>query len=758
VNLDDLRNANFSKLDTAVTKWDEMIGKLETLAGDMRSNIKSKADKAHWKGVNADVSRAFIRQTATEFDEMERQAKSIRNILRDAAGELQASQQAINERIEAEKDLHVTGLDGGRIQVEVRDGAPEGTDPEALESFLQHKLNAATTSDDSTADVLNSMMKLDDKGFTGVGYADRDAAAQALKDARYAAELAKTDPDDMSLAQFDQLAKLTAQYKNDPLYAERFATDLGPKKTLMFWSGIGGSEISRERRGELADFQQNLGITLGTATRSDSAAMTTWKSNVVDLGDDLIGEPRTYWGFQAMSNLMRAGDFDDDFLNSYGDQLMRMEKELTHNGRVDGQRWTMGHHMGPDMNFMAGMDGDKRLHPDNGLDPFTGFMKALSNSPEASTDFFSDSFLTKDEDHDFVNGEGHKRALSNFDYLFEEREWIQSMSPDGKSSENSYNAMGEALAAAVTGHSAVSAPSVDTFSHGEEQASLFEEIVSSVGREPSRLLGERSVMAESMGKLSAEYMPDISRALDIDIHNQDKLFPVAGAVAEITEQDVTRFLHAVGRDPEGYWAVNIGQHNYSSALLDYHHQNPEAYHPSDSNYSGQDTLERAIAGIAEGVGQIQGTIGAGRSFEAEVDAEAEDGAYNSRLDSMKTWAGTLASAGVGIASAPYAGPGAIVAAEGAKTGATVVFEEFFGGMRRDSSTETIYENGRFWDGNRKSTVGIFQYSIEMAGERAGNPSSVSETDASHAIGRGYDQAHRMVDRHLEGEGVAGKNG
>ncbi len=229
--------------------------------------------------------------------------------------------------------------------------------------------------------------------------------------------------------------------------------------------------MNRERREQLGELQKNLGLTLAAATQSDTADMTEWKRHMVDIGDQEVGGKRGgLLGFQVMSNLMRAGDYDDDFMKQYGKSLMETERKFTSDGR-HGAWQRMG--FSPYLNHMKG---------DTGFDPVSGYLKGLSNNPGAATDFFNDDFIPKDGDH--------KHAVSNFKYLFEDRHWPHESNSDVMSrgeSTDGRNNLASALEAATTGHPAGELPTGDTPAHSPGQAKLFEDIVSSISDDNGRL-------------------------------------------------------------------------------------------------------------------------------------------------------------------------------------------------------------------------------------------------------------------------------
>ncbi|MEV0494554.1 DUF6571 family protein [Streptomyces atratus] len=396
-----------------------------------------------------------------------------------------------------------------------------------------------------------------------------------------------------------------------------------------------------------------------------------------------------------------------------------------------------------------------RTGTDSGSDPMTGFMKALSNSPDAATDFFSDTFVTKDEDHDFEedadkNGKNEKRELSNFDYLFGERDWPKDQNDKGDDSVTGRNAMALALEAATTGHPAGEMPTEDTPAHNADQAALTKSLVEAISEKPELLSGH-SYMSDSIGQIAAEYMPDIHRSLNANRSGQENLFPIAGSPASLTEHDTTRFLYMLGRNPEGYAAVNVGQHSYTANLMEYHFRNPDAF-ITDPEFSQSENLKQAIVSTAEVAGEIQGTIGAGRSYEVEVEGGAKDADYNKAIETTSTWVGSAVGIGVGLGTAPMIGPGGAVAGGLAGTAADEIIGAFTEGAMKDSSGEVIYSNGQDMDATKESTYKLVEKSAETAGQRSGNPSPHIVASVAPAAEEGFNNASTNIRSSLDGEG------
>jgi hypothetical protein len=752
MKLSTLRFADFSSLSQAITDWHDMVGKLRTLSDDANQQLKGKADRANWQGVNATVTREFITKTSQEFTDAHSEAQSIYNILNDTKTELEGYKQSLNDRIDRGiREHNLTVIDSGdsfTVTMNVHpdrstnpDSLPESTEADvtALRDDISSILERATTSDSSAADALRSIVQATQHGFANVSYSDRDSAATALSEAERLADLAAQDPGELSPEEFDELNEGLGRYNSDDLFAERFATTLGPEGTLRFWSTVNDSFLSDEllrERGEdqYAELQENLSLTMANATQSDSEAMQSWEEEMVGLGDEFIETDHNgHRGFTIISSLMRHGDYDDQFLTDYGNKLIEFEKEQT--GATDEA----------DLLYWDN-PGFGRLNytgTDNGLDPMTGYMEALGRSPEAATTFFN-------TDYGDLKSDDPEKTLSNFEYLFEERNWATDYDSEGEESDQGHNAMAWALEAATTGRPFDEHPTLENIPHTQEQADLYAAVVGSVSEDPERLT-DHSNMSDSFGQMSAEYMPDIHRALDPSQDSADELYPVSGAAAELSERDATRFMYHVGRNPEGYAALNIGQHNYTANLMQYHMEHPDAVISSPGDRANQEAL---IGRISERAGEIQGTIAAGRAYEVETDGGADDAAFNDALNGAGDFASGLVGVGAGLATAPFTGPGAIVAGGVATTGADAIINAIIGGAEHDNSEPTIYRNGEEWDGTKQSTYEM----VERAAREAGTSTDSPFTDAlailaSDSAEEGFDHAGQNVHDYLDGEGI-----
>ncbi|CAL9540864.1 hypothetical protein SUDANB120_04243 [Streptomyces sp. enrichment culture] len=126
----DLITLDLAKLNEAATEWKTAAEELAKLHGTVRDGLVKKSEAARWAGVNASVTREFVRSAAKEVDDLRREAKSIQAVLADAYEELtQIQKQAKTLAEEARKGdpdrgpepdpgLQVSDGGGGKVRVQ----------------------------------------------------------------------------------------------------------------------------------------------------------------------------------------------------------------------------------------------------------------------------------------------------------------------------------------------------------------------------------------------------------------------------------------------------------------------------------------------------------------------------------------------------------------------------------------------------------------------------------------------------------------
>ncbi|MEV7287417.1 hypothetical protein AB0O01_23070 [Streptomyces sp. NPDC093252] len=764
MDLDTLRDASFTLLDEAVTDWSTLVDHLDTLKRDAESKLRQKANQANWAGVNAEVTKEFIGKTAGEFADAHTQAKSIHLILQDTRGELKGYHRQLTEAIEDGRGqgLTVVAREGGFL---VTHTAPPGSgeQPERnnqtqinnLRDRIQGILDGATESDDSARRVLRAIADQSQLGFSDAEYGDRDAAQEALRQAESLARLAVQEPQDLSVEEFDRLVRGLAEYGDDPLFAERFATALGPEQTLEFWAGVsdpqrGNYELGRERMDRFDDLQRSLGTTLANATQSDSTAMMEWKRTMVDIGDKPVGSNLgSPMGFQVMSNLMRTGNYDDQFLRDYGTKLMATERELTNNGEHDNTVWQ---HMGMDPWL-------NRIGEDSGSDPLTGFLKGLSNSPAAATDFFNQEYIARnDPNNPFerdTDGDGNKGkvTLSNFQYLFEERNWPQETSLSGEDLNTGKNNLALALEAATTGHPAGEMPTVDTPAHTPDQARLMESLVSSIADNPERLTGN-GFMSDSIGQITSEYLPDINRStsgVERDPESErwqdvTRLYPLDGSEAELDITEVSQLLFALGQNAEGFATVEVGQKAYMGRLMEYH-LNPDL--PPGLRYSSD--YERIVEPIATSSGEIAGILREGAKEYIGDEAGEKDKEYAQAVTQRKNLisgtVGTIVGVGTSFVATPWVGA---LAGGAANTVSAMVLESIFSDAEGQAASKASLNGGQVWRAGYEQNLQITDSAARAAAEMYNLNAGDIGNAANQAARQGYLNASLLLEGLLPG--------
>ncbi|MEU7245329.1 DUF6571 family protein [Streptomyces sparsogenes] len=524
-------HARLSRLNDAVDDWSTMITKLEKLAEEARHGLKAVSDTARWEGANAEVTRPFVDKTAKEFQDALTQATSIRNILRDALAAFTAAKDTLRQ-IADHPPTGVTIWPDGIVARSLHpDRRGEGnTDPgpttatlDAVRDRIKRTVEQAAEADETVARALNDILAGHPYDFGSDRYASLDDyekqdRERATNDADTALELAAKGSS-LTDAQLARLDSLFAANRDDPVFAERFATGLGAGGTLAFYAGITDPRQSPRpsdaRIKELGEIQKHLGLVLAQASHSDSPRMRAWKSEVIALGPqvmDLPGHQQAY-GFQVMSNLMRTGTYDKRFLNDYGNALVKTDQAM----KLPRSFWNGPLVQNNHLNFGA----DK----DFGRDPMTGFLKALSHNPAAATEFFD---TTTPQD--------------NARYLLKDRPSFPDGLPEGPVA--SRDATGAALFAAATG--------MDP----DDKKAPFVEHTADHRRVLDRSLG---YLAQTGDDFPPELRDDMAKVL---ANHGDEVHRATSALdpesSPLDREDLLEVSKQISRDQDAYGVLNEG--------------------------------------------------------------------------------------------------------------------------------------------------------------------------------------------------------
>ncbi|MGW6155425.1 hypothetical protein ACWFRM_20125 [Streptomyces sp. NPDC055144] len=684
----ELSNLRLGTLDTAVSDWETMSKRLDTLStgghGEVSAkDLETKANEADWKGVNATVSREFVTKTAVEFQDVAGEAASVLGILKDAGAAFKQHKTDLRtaESDLAKRNLHVDAK-GGVVRQEASGAAGVGgihaTDEEI--EVAQHRITRilweASETDRIAARALRKLgkSKYDFTGDGPQGLKEADAR-QGKEDAEYWAKRIKEgDVKDWSDADLRRYNETLKNQRDNPGFTETFATTLGADGTLQFWRDLAappGGAVDGDRAKILADVQDNLSMSLANATQSDSPAMETWKREVIAAGDKpfpIQGLPMGPNGFQVMSSLMGKGKFDGDFMHDYGNAMLKYEREYPGDPKV------------------AWRDSTNLNYPptDEPNDPVAGFMEGLGHNPEASLKFFDDS----------TTADGKK--LDNWDYLVAKgdgaREW--PLGDDGK--PIGHDALGHALESATIGvpYGSDATPP----KHSAESAELVNRIVQEFGTNPEQL--DDSPMSDSFGNITAEYMRDVQDGL-----NGEGEIATYGSNANLEaladDGTLKRFLGEVGKDPDAYGAIINSQQAVSTELIN------GAFHDRDK--LGDQLMFEVNNRVSPGA-EIAGIMADSRTQAVYDQKIAEDAEFNKGVVTADKWAGRAID--TGLARFPVAGDAA-----GWVIGD--IRESVVEHYTRDSSGEAQVERDKFLATQRSGSASAVYDATYTAATEAG---------------------------------------
>ncbi|MBA2944908.1 hypothetical protein [Streptomyces himalayensis] len=712
VSIPYLDKADLGPLADAAASWKALPGKYEALQREFEQRVINHL-KGHWEGDAAEAAFATMAKARTEYENAATEAGRIGKLLQDAHSEFGTCQKQLRALLdEARNDkFHVS--ENGRVEdVDPRQDSPTASGTpgfaterkeklDSLVSRLERILELATAADEAASAALERDANGDSQSFNTSVYTSLDAveADQASDLMRKKGRL--TD------AEITKLNLLLSANKGDPEFSRDFAVKTGAENVLSKYNELmtppAGTTLSKEQLAQLKELKANLGTTIGTATTSDDhlkggksdREITKFQNELLAAGQREFNAnptetPYGLNGYQLTSSLMSEGKWDKEFLQDYGGALITAEKNGANAGQNPDAYWGGGRTLGS-TNIGA-------------LDPMTGFMDALGHNPAASTEFFTSEST--------VNGE----KVDHLDYLMKDRHWPEGGAYTGDSKNPSgYNNLGHALESATTGHAYDTSPSADTPAHNAKQAGLMEEIVKAVSLDEELA---RDGMQDSLGRMAGEYMPDIHQSLTMDQSdngdgqgNKDRIYPIAGTAALFGEQDVSRFLMTVGQDPDGYAAINLGESAYTSNLIDYHLQNPDAFKGS---------TDTALREIARTSGEVQGSIAIGRRESEIGDAVEADKAYNDAMGRAGSYASGIVGTGIGVGTSFIATPAVGAGVGGLATTVTGdLINQIVKGSERDTMGNAVYSSGADWEDAKYSTAAVLQDAYRNSAEAQG---------------------------------------
>ncbi|MEU7012065.1 hypothetical protein [Streptomyces sp. NPDC046385] len=656
-----VKRADLTPLSEAVTQWRNLPEAFSEIQRTFGSTVTSHLRDSDWAGEAARAAFGTFSVVEREMYSATEEARDIHSLLSNAHARFSAAQKRVRDvesAVTGDRYLRITAE--GAVHLVV---PPEDADRSAVlqKSYNEtiHSYNDAVKqalADAEEADVALHFALSQDRNGRERGF-DSDTAnsldtamkqrREAAKDADAATELALAaiGGKDLTSAQLRDLNRLMGAHEGDPYFSERFAVALGPRGTVNFWQAVADRRNPDGKTAEaLAELQKTLGHTLATATHVDSAAMEGWKSGMVGIGPERIKDidyragiqTEGPYSFQVMSALLRYGEYDTEFLNDYGKELLAFEQG--HKGKA-GDLWR------PDgAAYRLNYGG-----ADFGQDPVAGYMEALAHNPEAAKALFHSEVWAESDAGD--------RSESQLDpdlkYLLTERQWPIDVVPgQDRDLGAGYDELGHALEAATLG---VTYDDPSSVVHRDASgANVMEQVLHTVSADTD-FVKDRPGVGASLARMGAGYIDDLNWALAGEglatgSASRHDVFQHEGADHASTDVwQARKFLRIVGQYDGNYQVLSTAQQVFTdSAMVAY-----------------PDDVEKVRMAANTGA-QSFGILTEGRLTDInESYKEAEDKA-NLEYAKSAAWKefglSSALSVGAGVAVTPFLGPAAGVAA------------------------------------------------------------------------------------------------
>ncbi|MFI6053102.1 DUF6571 family protein [Streptomyces violascens] len=654
----DVVNAPVGRLKTAVDDWSDMARSLKRLSDEAHDGMRVHAETARWAGVNAGVTREFIRKTVKEFADAEKEAEVVRRLLLDAYTEFKKAKDGLQAILDGAQQSGIAVDAHGRVVARhpVADAAvrhdPEYTDlakdlkaEQANVAAWQRKVDALIAGCDAADESLRRALTANvphEHDFSAPRFASLDD-----EEAARAVDLAKRVTGEGGAARnVEELKRLQALLDanaHDPEFSTSFYRRLGARGTLEFYTrlsldatGLGPAGL--DRAAMVRHVQDDLGPMLGLATNPHTPGHLggPWTTDLmragrrpVDVGG-FAGAGAKVYGYQALGALLRHGTYDKEFLLPVARDMVGFEHQ---NPKV----FERGVPQVPGMALNLDPSGGR------GFDPLTGLMSAMSNNPGASAEFFNEPVREDSDGNGLVTADDAAvRApgggqLGMVDHLLDKPPTDDRYDALPGARTPYQTALGNALEAADTGR----VPGDETakpVEHTAAMASVMEKVVAKIGADPSLILGEDDApgklegLSGNFGNMAAEYMADIQASAENGAA-QAKPFGVMANFANFGQ--VAHFLGAVAHDPDAYGAITNAQQAYTTLLVRDVFAHPENH--------GSDVGEAVRNAVYPG-GEIAGVMAQARVQAIYEQHASTDKDFNDALQDRADWTNRIISA------------------------------------------------------------------------------------------------------------------
>lgn len=626
-----LLTARLGPLDTAVTQWTAMIGKLTSPLQSDANAMRAKADKSTWKGENATVTKEFVTKTAKEFSDAVTEAESVRDLLKDAHTLFKSAQDDLKHAYENPPPgivIYPNGVLSHRVHPDRR--SKDSTEPvateaqfEALRGKLEGILKRANEADELCAWGLRALIRNhpNDFGSTDIGgiaeakklrAEEKQQAENGREAAKLYARWEHLDDDER-----ERLITLAEEGKDSPAFAEQLMTNISyrgrdqQEAVLLLASSLESGGRDGQLSGSDARLYRALSGSLATATGPESSIGTAggvtsaWTDKLITTARDGNGLPRQHPGaigggaatLKNLTDLMAAdvGDkaydpedknaspYDKDkgdpvyseaFLTEVGDTIRDWETD--NDDAYDG--------------VMKNWQGTQE-------DPMKGLLNAMSRNPSASTHYFDPN------------------TTDNLKYFMEDRDWpggaVEDKMPDDLKQTSARTEFGAALEAAATGREPGSPLHAVPAHHDAAETAIFERVLKEYSGDDAAE-NQSSVpvsMRSSVGNMIGDYASDVHQILGKKMDG-----PTDFNNLEVERGDLLRIMRGAAEDPKAFGVIH---HSQSVVIAEGMNSFPaDSYRKEDEELRAWVKQSASVLGHLDGVrGDVIYDLG-----QAEKDA------------------------------------------------------------------------------------------------------------------------------------------
>ena len=337
----DVAEVDLGKLGTAVTDWKKAVDDLKKLATSAEKGMLAKSEAARWAGVNATVTRDFVKKVEKEFSDAHAQAQTIWHLINDAHRDLVEVQKKLKTALQEADALgvRIEDIGGGQVRwyfPHIRGDTDERSQEQltSAQSIADRIARLTGNAMEIDASVTIALSKAHGKDPANFGHKTYDSLDDAQSER--AVELAKRGPEmtDKQLAEFQPSHQYNAK---DSDFSTAFYQGLGgPKQALEFFGqmsidSVYGDEKSRQAMTQ--ELQRNLGTALASATDPDNKTHlpASWTTQFRKLGTEHV--PMTKYdnnppsGYQLLGGIMRYGEYDPRFLNPIAEHVFQLHQK-----------------------------------------------------------------------------------------------------------------------------------------------------------------------------------------------------------------------------------------------------------------------------------------------------------------------------------------------------------------------------------------------------------------------------------------------